>query len=65
MDTPKGLQGDTRMADVKIGLVGLKWGMAHVNTIGNLEGIRVAAVADNAPVKGDKMKVIRMWTHYE
>lgn len=38
------------MSDIRIGIVGLGFGGAHVNTIANIEGIRVGAVADNAPV---------------
>lgn len=46
------------MSEVRIGLVGLKWGMSHVKTIANLDGARVAAVADNARVQGGKMSVV-------
>jgi len=43
--------------DVRIGLVGLGWGKAHVETIAHMDGVRVAAVADNAPVRGTTMSV--------
>ncbi len=45
------------MSDVRIGIVGLGFGVAHVNTIANIDGIRVGAVADNAPVRGKGVPV--------
>ena len=38
------------MREVKIGIVGLKLGQWHVETIAELKGARVAAIADNAPL---------------
>ena len=45
------------MADVRIGIVGLGFGTAHVGTTANIDGVRVAAVADNAPVRGRNVSV--------
>ncbi|MCX7014740.1 MAG: Gfo/Idh/MocA family oxidoreductase [Candidatus Sumerlaeota bacterium] len=46
------------MKEVTVGIVGLGWGKKHVLAISNLEGIRVAAVADNAPlVPGEKKPI--------
>ena len=45
------------MEDVRIGIVGLGFGTAHVGTIANIDGVRVAAAADNAPVRGRNMSV--------
>jgi predicted dehydrogenase len=40
------------MDTVRLGIVGLGFGQRHVETAGGLEGVRVAAVADNRPVGG-------------
>ena len=40
------------MGDVRIGIVGLAFGQCHVGTIAKIDGVEVAAVADNRPVGG-------------
>ena len=46
------------MREIRIGIVGLGFGTAHAETIANIDGLRVAAVADNAPMaRGKKMSV--------
>ena len=46
------------MKEIRIGIVGLGFGASHVGTIANIDGVRVTAVADNAPmVRGKNMTV--------